>query len=557
MASLMLWSSLLFWATPVAAQTPTPAFPGAEGFGAQAKGGRGGKVIQVTNLKDSGWGSLRACIEASGPRTCVFRTGGTIVLETRLEIRNPYLTIAGQTAPGGGIAIRNALDNYKESIRIYTHDVIIRYIRVRPGPSEKKMSEIVNALNIGNEDEKVYDIIIDHSSFSWGTDENVATWYKTRDVTIQWSIISEGLNCSTHAERTCYARGLGDDGHSKGLLIGSAEAGNISIHHNLLAHNTDRNPLIKTGDDINEVVNNVIYNSESYPINFESEYDTQRANVINNYIKDGANSESFIKYDVDLGVDSDIYVRGNIGPHRPDDSLDDHLSVNPIKRFFLATTQHNTLPITTMSAQKAYTQVLAQAGATLPRRDAVDQRIVAEVISGMGKIIDSPSERLLSPEGRIYLTRPDYTRHGIIDPIDDDGWPILERGTPYLDVDHDGMADEWERRYFGNLDRGHPDNSGRFDADDDGYTDLEEFLNGTDPKSAVGALSIFCDSNLTFLPVIVSHTVVYTADRTSEPPHLPSGGWPCRGIEGRQLQEGPGVCPESIGLLTEESSPVG
>jgi hypothetical protein len=331
-----------------------------------------------------------------------FGTGGTIILDSRLEIRNPYLTIAGQTAPGGGIAVRNALTNYKEAIRIYTHDVIMRYIRSRPGPSDLKVSETVDALTIGNPDEEVYNVIIDHRSFSWATDENVQTWYATRNVTIQWSIISEGLNCSTHAERTCYTDDIGDHGHSKGLLIGAAGAGNISIHHNLLAHNDDRNPLVKTTGDVNEVVNNVIYNLKYFPINFGSEYDTQRANVVNNYIKDGVNSESLFTFDVQFDTDSAIYVQGNIGPHRTNNDLNHQFSVSPLKWPFLVSSAYDTPAVTLTSAQEAYEQVLAQAGVILPKRDAVDQRIVAEVLSGTGKIIDSPSEKLLSPDGRIY-----------------------------------------------------------------------------------------------------------------------------------------------------------
>ena len=203
------------------------AFPGAAGFGANALGGRGGRALMVTNLNDSGPGSLRAAIEAEGPRTVIFRVAGTIELKTRIDIANPYITIAGQTAPGGGITLKIDPNYTRSPLRILTHDVILRYIRSRPGPSTAE-SDILDALTIPSG----HDIIVDHCSFSWATDEVVNTWNDVHDITIQWSIISEGLNDSTHPKGP----------HSKGMLIGSEGAERISVHHNLFAHNRKRNP---------------------------------------------------------------------------------------------------------------------------------------------------------------------------------------------------------------------------------------------------------------------------------------------------------------------------
>ncbi len=191
------------------------AFPTAEGFGANAVGGRGGAVIEVTNLNDSGAGSLRSCIEASGPRNCVFRIGGTITLNSGLTVNNPYLTIAGQTATGDGITLRTAPTNAKGLVTIApsAHDVIIRFIRVRTG-TPNGSGDALDAITMNSDH-----TILDHVSLSWAIDENLNTWYATaHDITIQWSIVAEALNCNKHP-KGC---------HSKGALIGDDNK-NISV----------------------------------------------------------------------------------------------------------------------------------------------------------------------------------------------------------------------------------------------------------------------------------------------------------------------------------------
>ena len=233
-----------------------PAFPGAEGEGAGSIGGRGGTVIEITNLNDSGSGSFRACVTASGPRTCVFRTGGTIALASDVHITNPYLTIAGQTAPGGGITIKGPV--MERMIFVQTHDVIIRYVRLRPGPTASP-SCCGGAIEASNGSSNV---IIDHVSMSWAVDQNANVWYDSTNVTYQWDIISEPLNCSNHSGtgKQCHAYNmiLGDGwlDDSGNCMPGGCTFNRVSVHHNLFSEVTERNPRIETGP-IN-VVNNVI-----------------------------------------------------------------------------------------------------------------------------------------------------------------------------------------------------------------------------------------------------------------------------------------------------------
>ena len=429
---------------------PVPAFPGAEGFGAGSVGGRGGRVIEVTNLNDSGPGSLRAAVEAEGPRIVVFRVGGTITLQSSLKIANPFITIAGQTAPGGGIALKSSPSYDKATLAVQTHDVIIRYIRVRTGNSTE-ISSSRDGLVIGHSSTAVYNVIIDHCSISWATDENISTAYETYDITIQWSIISEGLHDSTHK----------DGPHSKGMLLGSSRSKNISVHHNLFAHNNDRNPRIKTSGTV-DVVNNVIYNpffSGGWgPSHITDDYNTNvPVNYVGNYFKPGPDTERRDYYisgsTTGTGNLVEIYVEGNITPNRPTDDLDEIQGVvRSGQQSWVVPTRHPAPMVTTTSAFDAYEAVLANVGATLPMRDDVDERIVNGVMNGTGQIIDDPSEV--------------------------GGWPKLAAGTAPTDTDHDGMPDEWESSYC--LDPSDPADS-TSDADGDGYTNVEEFLNETTP----------------------------------------------------------------------------
>jgi pectate lyase len=429
-----------------------PTFPGAEGFGARSVGGRGGQTIEVTNLNDDGPGSLRTAIESEGPRIVVFRVGGTIELKTPLEITQPFVTIAGQTAPGGGITLKNSPSVNGTALIVRTHDVVIRYMRSRPGPTSERVSDSDAIAIVGN---SAYNVIIDHCSFSWAVDEVATTWYDAHNITIQWSIIAEGLHCSTHAEGC----------HSTGLLIGSDGSGNISIHHNLFAHNHERNPMVKT-DVVVDIVNNVVYNSWGTPAVIVDEYGKVPVNIVGNYFKYGSDSGTD-KYLVSASSSGnpgvEIFVQGNITPDRPRDNMNESLAVKPIARHWIVPARHDAPPIATTSAFNAYDQVLADAGATIGldsqgnkywRRDAVDERIMNDARNGTGRIINDPSEV--------------------------GGWPELAAGVAPEDSDHDGMPDAWEEMHGFD-----PYNSsdGPLDADGDGYTNIEECLNSTDPVS--------------------------------------------------------------------------
>ena len=429
------------------ADTWIPAFPGAEGFGARTVGGRGGAVMEVTNLNDSGPGSFRAAVEASGPRTVVFRVGGTIELASTVLFTNPFITIAGQTAPGGGIAFKNTqgFNRYTDpsaSFDIRTHDVIIRHVRIRPGEGpEGTTGSEVDCVQIYD---GCYNIILDHCSMSCEVDENLSSWGDPHDFTIQWCLISEGLRNSVHSKGA----------HSMGALLGSEGCERASFHHNLLAHNVDRNPRFKTTGVV-DCVNNVIYNHLDYLGVFSADYANMPVNYVGNYVKRGPNSSA--RYEVVLwesgGYACSVYVQGNLGPHRTDEAMADIEVVDPTDRIYVSTTRHDAMPVNTSSAGRAFSMVPADVGATLPVRDAADQRVVADVLNGTGQMVDSPSQV--------------------------GGWPTLAPGTPPADTDHDGMPDAWEALH--GFAASNPAD-GPADADGDGYTNLEECLNTTNPR---------------------------------------------------------------------------
>ena len=443
---------------------PVAAFPGAEGFGAKTIGGRGGKVFQVTNLNDSGAGSLRECVAATGARVCVFKVGGTIVLNSALTVANPNLTIAGQTAPGGGITLTHPAGNTSTLINVATSEVIIRYLSSRPGAGGEN-----HALTIGKNGGDVRNVVIDHCSLSWGVDEVLETWYRVHETTIQWTLVSEALDCSTHS-KGC---------HSKGVMLGSYASSeqknapgayNISFHHNLIAHSGERGPLVKTCG-VTDVVNNVIYN----PFWTFSHVDLEKqlpgvlmqVNYLGNYFKYGTSSSSG-KYEIKVindaktGKGAQVFVQGNLGPHRSTETAPELNVMEPGSQSYLVPNRFPSPAITTSAAAQAYQVVLAGVGNTQGvdaqggyfwRRDAIDQRIVADVKNGTGKIIDDPSQV--------------------------GGWLAIASGTPYGDSDGDGMSDAWERNLGLNPNQAA---DGALDRDGDGYTNLEEFLNGTNPN---------------------------------------------------------------------------
>lgn len=451
-------------ATSTAMSTPAdgglPAFPGAEGFGCTTPGGRGGRILEVTTLADDGPGSLRTALTAEGARTVVFRVAGTIEVQSSLKIEHPYLTVAGQTAPGAGITLRPAAD-MDALILVETHDVVIRYLTLRAGPPSAGDGLAVLATDAHD----TYNVVLDHNSLSWAVNRNLMTWYDVHDISIQWNILSEGLDCNIHP-KGCHSKGALLGGYASDEDKDQPGAGNFSFHHNLMAHNGERNPLISTSGVV-DVVNNVAYN----PFGSFSHVDLQGqltlipANYVANYFKPGPNTDPN-KYSIDISSQkvfgAAIFVQGNLGPHRADPGQPEADAVDPAARPYLVTVRNAAAPVTTMSALEAYDQVLARAGANLglacdgtffTRRDTIDARIVGEVIDGTGRIINNPSEV--------------------------GGWLEVPPAEPCADSDHDGMADLWETR--NGLDPQDPADA-LADADGDGYTNLEEFLNGTDPN---------------------------------------------------------------------------
>lgn len=435
------------------------AFPGAEGMGAQTEGGRGGQVIEVTNLNDAGPGSLRAAIETSGPRMVVFRLAGTIQLKSSLTINNPYITIAGQTAPGEGITLRDISAAVDALIQIETHDVVVRYLTLRAGPPSAGDGMMI----LSSSSHDTYNVVIDHNSISWAVDRDLATWYDVHDITIQWNIFSEGLNCSINS-KGCHSKGVLLGGYASDENKDKPGAYNLSFHHNLMAHDGERNPYIKVSGVV-DVVNNVAYNPFGTFSHIDMIYQLapDQVNYVGNYYKPGPNTE--VKYGIRAinpgAAGAGIFVSGNIGPQRENNSLPDINIVNPDSRQYVVSTPFSAGSITTTSALEAYEQVLADAGANkgldcdgtvVTRRDAIDMRIVNDVQNGTGKIIDDPAQV--------------------------GGWLTIGPATPCADSDHDGMPDAWEQKY--RLNPNDPSDASK-DANEDGYTNIEEFLNGTRP----------------------------------------------------------------------------
>ncbi len=421
-----------------------PAFPGAEGFGANTSGGRGGKIIEVTNLNASGSGSLRAACKASGARIVVFRTGGTIKLTSNIKISNPYITIAGQSAPGDGICVRGA------AITITTHDVIIRGLRVRVGDDpDGPDSGNRDCIQIENEANPPYNIVIDHCSVSWAIDENLTVWHPgAHDITISNSIISEALYDSTHHKGP----------HSMGSIIGY-DVTKISYIRNLFAHNQERNPLISRNSET-EIINNVIYNWGMYGTGVGNYDGRHYVNIIGNYYKAGANSstKTFYLFSAYLTSGEEVYVKGNIGPSRPTDSGDEWDIVGTGDKTYGEARSYTSLVHSSTAkvkpAMEAYEYVLDNVGAFPTKRDDVDIRVVNDVRNGTGRIIDSQNEV--------------------------GGWPNLDVGIPPVDTDHDGMSDSWE------INNGlNPNNSeDRNGIAPSGYTWVEEYINSLIPMSS-------------------------------------------------------------------------
>ncbi|MBN1766006.1 MAG: hypothetical protein JW860_12160 [Sedimentisphaerales bacterium] len=434
-------------------------FPGAEGWGRFAIGGRGGQVIHVTNLNDSGPGSLRAAVEAEGPRTIVFDVSGLITLTDRLILGNSYCTVAGQTAPGKGICIRNY-----DFGTLGGSDFIIRYMRVRVG-KEIGTDKTLGGMGMGSTDNS----IIDHCSISWAQDEEFSS-RSAGNITLQRTLISEALHVAGHNN---YPPGKS---HGYAASIGGEVA---SFHHNLLAHCEGRNWSLAGGLDPSghhtgslDIRNNVVYNWGGRTTDGGAEF----VNFVRNYYKPGpASGKELDELNPELDAVPSFgpqlyYVEGNVmeGDHGPEGPVGPFVGVDPSPdqpyTEFTRTTPFFEHYITTQSAVDAYNDVLADVGCNRPMLDDHDIRIINETSNGAFTY-------------RGYITN----RPGLIDnQADAGGWetyPEIHRGANF-DTDGDGLPNWWEAAHHLNCNSPSGDFSdANGDINGNGYTNIEEYLN--------------------------------------------------------------------------------
>ena len=480
-------------------QAKVPAFPGAEGGGKFSFGGRGGKVFVVTNLADSGPGTLREACESAGPRIVLFNVAGIIHLEKPVYIEAPYITIDGHTAPGDGVCIADngLIDN--------AHDVVIRYLRLRRGNSDIFNRHGVHyGSPIGN-------IILDHVSASWGEDQNIDTYrhmysptnggkdlkLPAVNVTIQWTISSEALNTYNHA--------FGGDWGGR----------NSMFHHDLFACNTGRNPSIAMNYDFN-FVNNVLFNWRHRSVDGGDK--DSLYNIINNYYKPGpATPDSAVRYRIlqpaqswnktnHISLWGRAYVAGNIVEGNdavtkdnwnggvqfnkapdPDASggiargpMDDDAGIQKIMTQVRTDKPFPMPPMTITSAKEAYEAVLKNAGATLPRRDAVDERITSTVKTGK---VWNEGKEFLPPQMK-GLAKNNYGKagNGIITDVSQVGGYPKYNGEPVKDLGADGIPLSWKKKF--NLDTNDVALAQK-DLSGDGYTVMDKYLAGLDPTKKI------------------------------------------------------------------------
>ncbi len=436
-----------------------PAFPGAEGHGKYVTGGRGGQVIYVTNLNDdANPGSLRYAINQSGARLILFKVSGTIQLKSALRITKGDVTIAGQTAPGDGITLRDY------PVNVDADNVIIRYLRFRMGDAAQQEGDAIGGREISR-------VIIDHCSMSWSTDECVS-FYQNEDFTLQWCLISESLRNSVH----------GKGAHGYGGIWGGR---NASFHHNLLAHHDSRNPRLGEINgspfaltDLVDLRNNVIYN---WVGNSCYGGEGMNANIVNCYYKPGPGTtkkERIISIDKETetgfpttGIWGKFYVDGNYmaGSTR---ATADNWNYGVYAQFssgygtvpaadktaMRLTTPLNSGEITTHTAEKAYERVLEFAGASLVR-DTIDRRIISDVSTGTAT----------------FMTGGNGSVNGIVDTQDHvGGWPELATLPAPADSDNDGMPDYWEDTRV--LDKNSPGDA-QLTTVDGKYPNVEVYIN--------------------------------------------------------------------------------
>ena len=445
-------------ATALSSTAATPAFPGAEGFGMYTQGGRGGKVYHVTNLSDDGKaGSLRYAVNQKGARTVVFDVSGIIELNSVLNIKNDSITIAGQTAPGDGICLKDY------NVFVGANEVIIRFVRFRLGTDKPDSDGTQDRDAIWGRNKS--NIIIDHCSMSWCTDE-CASFYGNKNFTMQWCLVSESLRGSLHPKGY----------HGYGGIWGGQGA---SFHHNLVAHHDSRTPRLCGSRYSNEpdlekvdLRNNVFYNWGSTNSGYAGEGGSY--NFVNNYYKSGPATKSSIKYRIfeayaddgsnsqPKGVYGKFYMKGNYMDGKGDNWDWNGMDVNTGNLSYLSkdmlksNSEFSHTAVTTHTPANAFAKVCALAGAS-KSRDAVDTRIANEAKNGTATYKGSVLGGL-----------------GIIDKTSDvGGWPTYKSTTNPTDTDGDGMPDAWESANGLNPN----DASDGAKPHTSGYTNLERYMN--------------------------------------------------------------------------------
>ncbi len=424
-----------------------PVFPGAEGYGTTTPAGRGGATLLVTSLADDGPGTLRDAVSTPGPRMVVFAVAGEIALHSHLEVHEPYLTVAGHSAPGEGVVVTGA------GLVIFTHDVLVQHLRIRPGlgPVDPEVNDAVTMLGPDEQGTGAcaHHVVIDHGSFSWSEDELVSTGSSAHDLTLSYNLVAEALNEGRHPKGS----------HSAGLLIGF-RANCVSAHHNVLAHNDFRNPLLS---DVGRVdyVNNLAYDCGVLAGELSPDAHPSEVNLAGNVwipgpastdplpalIVHGSHPIHYVAETYHLlsqaGDAARIWVEDDVAPGA---ILAAGYAGEPVLPEQIADAPFAVPGVTRWPAEDLEAELSPVVGATMPIRDGVDERILAELAGRTGGIVDQPSD-----VGGVDVPAP---------------------AEPRADEDGDGMPDEWE--ITEGLDPATADETG--DADGDGYTNLEEWL---------------------------------------------------------------------------------
>jgi len=356
-----------------------PVIPGAVGYGIDTAAGRGGTIYRVTNLNADGAGSLKACTSASGPRVCVFEVSGTIRLTTDLHIRNPNITIAGQTAPSPGISLRGA------ALNINASDVLVQHIRIRVG-DDPEGPEYGNrdALKIESE-APVKNVVVDHVSLAWALDETLTAWENWDNITVRNSIIAEALQIKPNGKTSGY-----------GIYLGQSGGGRATVTGNLLAHTSGRNPLVRSFDAV--IVNNVMYNTYSSTVELQSLDVPMKISVVGNTMISGVDTGSWNKPvmlndgEWPMISSSKVYLSDNATPSPVSDAWSITNSGYPASlKSSTAPIWPSGLTVLPTANNVAMNSVLKNAGARPVDRDSVDTRVVQSVRDRTGKIINCVS----------------------------------------------------------------------------------------------------------------------------------------------------------------------